>query len=206
MSSPKILCQVGSGLRFLGRRGGRRRPPATRWAAARLHAERLEGRVLLSAGDLDPTFGDTSAAIALPLGFDADEQTSLSVKGEIASLGQRDLYQVDLDAGDVIGVTVQGKTGLDPTVSLLDGNGILLMFNDNQSGIAHNYYAPPESPLPRLNSNSPDSAMNAAPALDNGYYAASVWLAQFEDDNQREKTDSTAPSVALIDLIMAGFE
>ncbi len=112
----------------------RRRRPALRshGRQTRLFVERLEPRNLLAASifEVEPN-NSMSAANLLPLGFDASEETALTVKGDIASLGDRDWFQVQLNAGDVIGAGVNGQSGLDPAMRFVNAAGRLLMSNDN---------------------------------------------------------------------------
>ncbi len=122
-----------------------------------LRVELLEDRCLPSSTIVEAEPNDTVAgANALPLGFDAGEQTAVTVKGDIATLGDRDWFRVDLNAGDVIGATVQGQMGLNPAVRLINSSGTLLIFNDDHGNFGVNL--PQESPLPRLSSSNSGDA------------------------------------------------
>jgi hypothetical protein len=121
----------------------------------------LEDRAVASVTIVEAEPNDVmSAANLAPLGVDAPEHSSVLVLGDTAPLGDRDWFAVHLNAGDVIGATVQGQSGLNPQVSLFDATGRLLIFNDDHRAVMWNHGPiPPESPLPRLNSNSPDSSI-----------------------------------------------
>ena len=135
--------------------------------------ECLEQRILLSNNPLDEVEPNDNAAAAqaLPLGFDAGEQAQLVVGGSIDAVGDQDWYKLQLNAGDVLGVTVQGNNQLDTTLSLLDFDDELLIYNDDHQILAHNYYLPNESPLPNLNSeNSEDSLIQYVINTEGTYY------------------------------------
>src|SRR5262245_31426478 len=123
-----------------------RRPPTVRPRATRLRVERLEDRTVPSANvfEVEPN-NTTTAANAVPLGFDAGEDTRVVVNGDIATLGDRDWFLVRLNAGDVIGGAVRARSGLDPTVRLVNSAGALLWFLDNHDSLGEEH--PPESPL-----------------------------------------------------------
>jgi hypothetical protein len=124
--------------------------------------ELLEGRTLLSitVAEVEPN-DSPAAAHQVPLGLDPDEFGKLTVQGDIEARpdGDHDWYQLDLNAGDVIGVRVQGQGQLDPTASLHGPYGTLLMFNDNHRIAAHNYFTPNESPLSGFNSENSEDSM-----------------------------------------------
>jgi hypothetical protein len=137
----------------------RNKPRRKSLSRGHVSLEALEQRTLLSNSPLAEVEENDGAgtAQALPLGFDAGEQAQLVVSGSIDA-GDQDWYALQLNAGDVLGVTVQGNNQLDATLSLLNSDEELLIYNNNHRYIAHNFYVPHDSPLPTLNSeNSEDS-------------------------------------------------
>jgi hypothetical protein len=119
----------------------------------RLSMEPLEDRTLLSVTVLETEPNDTRmTADAVPLGFDVGEADVIAVKGDVPSLGDRDWFQVELNAGDVLGAAVQGKSWFDSTVGLRDEDGNLMIFNEDHRGVAFNRHLPSESPMPSLSS------------------------------------------------------
>jgi hypothetical protein len=166
-----------SNRRFRRRRGAERTRPRPK----RLGLESLETRALLSVtlGEVEPN--DTMAtAQQIPLGLDPGEFDKLTVQGDVEAKPEadHDWYQFYLNAGDVIGVRVQGQGQLDPTASLHAPDGTLLMFNDNHRYAAHNYNTPNESPLSGFNSwNSEDSILRYVVSA-SGDYSVQVAAAE----------------------------
>ncbi|MHC4406459.1 MAG: hypothetical protein ACYTG0_43085 [Planctomycetota bacterium] len=172
--------------RLFGRRPLVKRP---RPRSKRLGLESLEPRTLLSVTVAEAEPNDTPAmAQQIPLGFDAGEFENLTVQGHVAATpdGDRDWYRLDLRAGDVLGVMVQGQGQLDPTASLHGPDGTLLMFNDNHRTAAHNYNAPNESPLSGFNSsNSEDSILRYVISAPGAYFVQVAAANHASDGNYR---------------------
>ncbi len=161
----------------------------TRPRPKRLALESLENRTLLSVTVAEVEENDTlDTAQQIPLGLDPGQFDNLTVQGDVEAKpgGDHDWYQFHLNAGDVIGVRVQGQGQLDPTASLHAPNGTLLMFNDNHQFAAHNYNIPNESPLAGLNSeNSEDSILRYVVAASGPYYIQVAAADNASDGNYR---------------------
>ncbi len=117
-----------------------------------LQVELLETRLLLSSSnvvELEPN--DTLAtANAVPLGFDAGEDTRVIVKGTVSPQGDHDWFSVELNKGDVISASVRDQNRLDPTVRFVGSEGTLV-YSDN-TACRGRWCLPPESPLSWLGS------------------------------------------------------
>jgi hypothetical protein len=120
-------------------------------------AEATTATLLLQNAEV--TSHATPAATPLPLGFDENEQTELTIRDSIMAAGDVDRFEIELSVGDVIGATVQAHGQLNPTVSLVQSDDTLLWFNDDHSSLGSSWFLPQESPLPKLNSNSTDSIL-----------------------------------------------
>jgi hypothetical protein len=132
----------------------RRPKPTSRPHPTRLRLEQLEDRAVPSVNVVEMEPNNTMvAANAVPLGFDAGEDTAVIVNGGISTPGDRDWFRVELNPGDVIGAALHGKGGLDPTLRLVDSTASSLVFNDNQFNFGG--LLPAESPLPRLHDDIP---------------------------------------------------
>jgi hypothetical protein len=116
--------------------------------------EPLEDRSVPTTVFVETEPNDTIAtANLLSLGFDAGQDTHVTVKGTISPLGDRDRFLVELNAGDVIGGVAVGKGAgdLDPLITFasLDGAGGATLLVLNNDGWLQSLSLPPESPLPR---------------------------------------------------------
>ncbi len=81
-----------------------------------------------------------SQAMALPLGFGPDESTAILVNGSLSTTDLSDLFEVELDGGDVISV---GMSGTAERVALRDARGVNLMSSVYNAGRV----APDSSPV-----------------------------------------------------------
>ncbi len=131
----------------------RRRTQRARVHERHLRMEPLEDRTLLSLTITETEPNDTMwTAEAIPLGFDPGEADVITVKGYATAPGDRDWFRVELNAGDVLGATIEGQHGFDPEFGLWDGDGSLLIFNDNHRVAGYkDFLLPHDSPLPTMN-------------------------------------------------------
>ncbi|MHC4550414.1 MAG: hypothetical protein ACYTEZ_16725 [Planctomycetota bacterium] len=119
------------------------------------------GRLAASEGDTDVFFeeepnDDPAQTLDMGPGARPGEPVRFRVKGRIDSLDDVDRYELELAAGDVVGVVITDTSGLDPALCLEDPVGALLIGNDEDRGIGARL--PPESPLPRAKGESGDDA------------------------------------------------
>ena len=102
------------------------------------------------------------ASQLLPLGT-LDDQ--LAITGAISPVGDQDFFGVDLEVGDVLGVIVQGTSGYDTLVAIVDENNNVIVENDDDN---HSGLYPAASPLPRTSGLNPNVSF-IAPATQRYY-------------------------------------
>jgi len=74
------------------------------------------------------------------------EPVTFRIKGRVDTAGDVDRFQLELAAGDVVGVAATDTSGLDPRLRLADGAGDLVIANDDKFfGLQHKT----NPPLPR---------------------------------------------------------
>lgn len=105
---------------------------------------------------LRETEPDNTIENANPIDRMLDE--TVLVEGSISTLGDRDWFAIPLNQGDVIGVSLNGKSQLNTTLRLVDAQGELVIASDDSFKYGE-VNLPPESPLPRNNSKFTDSEL-----------------------------------------------
>jgi hypothetical protein len=141
------------GTRFLPRSGNR------------LGVEVLEDRTMLSVNLVESETNNTPAAANV---IDRLLSTQVIVSGAVNTLGDRDWFRLELQAGDVFGAAARGRGSLNPSLRLLDSAGTLLFANDDSSKWGQTYL-PSDSPLPRATKNS-DAEANYVMSTAGTYY------------------------------------
>jgi hypothetical protein len=121
------------------------------------------GRLAANEADTDVFFEEepndlVPEALDMGVGAQPDEPVRFRIKARIDTVDDVDRFELDLEAGDVVGVVITDTSGLNPMLRLEDAEGELVIDNDRDRGAGGRL--PPESPLPRpKGENGQDAAL-----------------------------------------------
>jgi len=111
------------------------------------HRRQVEGDplALLAVGEIEPNNSIADAQL-LPLGDGPGEDNEIDVSASITAADQIDVFAVELEEGDVLGLAAVSPGGFDSLMALGDPNAVAIKENDINNGLAG--VLPPTSPLP----------------------------------------------------------
>ena len=136
-----------------------------------------------SVPEVEPNDGVLGYQILSLAAPDPGTTNSLTVYGELVDASDTDVFLLELTAGDVLGgaLCAAPSSAMDPVIELYSPNGVLLYRNDNDNGA--NILLPPESPLPRVDPDTPSDSFLNYVIPEDGMYIVRVDHSDNDDDD-----------------------